>query len=202
MRRSRIAAGANGSTSSEALFNQQAASASCARSAVGSNVGQRDADVGDACRRDLRITTAQRGRGPVAGLALELLIGPAGAARRSRGVDLAQHLVLCQGGHVGAEEEGTQRRPCGGRRGLAARRTRRSPWPSAGWSLPGSPCAMSPPMVPRLRTWGSAISLAASLSKGSFAWITGELITSVSVVIAPITTSRHPHAHHATRGYG
>ena len=56
----------------------------------------------------------------------------------------------------------------------------------AGWSLPGSPWAISPPMVPRLRTCGSAISSAASGSKGRCFCKRDEAISSFSLVMAPM----------------
>jgi hypothetical protein len=58
----------------------------------GRHVGQRDAHVADRAA-GLAHARPRAGRGPVAGLALELFVGPAGALGEGRHADLDQDLV-------------------------------------------------------------------------------------------------------------
>ena len=58
---------------------------------------------------------------------------------------------------------------------------------SAGMSLPGSPLATLPPMVPRARTCGSAMTRAVSRMIGMAAARSAAAISSAIVVVAPIT---------------
>ncbi len=96
----------------------------------------------------MRNSHRRGGGGEIADLALELGVAVARARRGDGDADLGHDLVGLHLRVVGADEE-----PVGGNDALARRgprSTNDAPRASisAGWSLPGSPCEMSPPSVP------------------------------------------------------
>ena len=92
------------SVASVSAWPNRAASASGARRAVGATLVSAMRTGGDLVRGHAH-HHGGAGRGPVARLALELLVGPTGAWREGRDADLTQDLVFREVGQVGAEEK-------------------------------------------------------------------------------------------------
>src|SRR6478752_1582209 len=127
---------------------------------------------------------------PVAGPPLDLGVG-AGAVGPDRDPDLGQHLVVLDGRLVRPPVEllhVTTRSPAALRiTQLASRAVH-----TAVRSSDGSAWQSDPPIVPRLRTTGSAITASASAKIGKSAASSGDCRSSRWRVIAPIRTSAAP----------
>ena len=148
---------------------------------------ERDADVGERLAVDPHRGGGRRDR-PVAGAPLDLLVRGA-AARPLRQAHLGEDLALAHRGRPRAEVELGPSAPCACRR-----RPRSRPWPSraaqtADRSSAASAWQSEPPIVPRLRTTGSAMTVSASWKSGKCCASSSDLSSSTWRVSAPMAIS-------------